>query len=206
MRRLAVFSMVATVATLGLVGALSPVLAIDTSSVDGCEMTDDGSRAVIATPPGALVLNFAPDCVTIRNGGTVHIQGIDADPHIFLVPSSTGRAGSCLDTGLIATGMANQGTFNYDLVESTLTATELISTPNGGVPNGALNEARECDTEAITKIGPNNPIGGNTPFLHPVPQDTYVPVVDTSTPGEVVINYICGFHGPVMHGKIRIIL
>jgi plastocyanin len=223
-KRLNAVLMIAAMLGVGLAALATQVVAIDTSAVDHCAEQSDGNAKVV-TPGGALVVNFTPECVSIKNGGTVTFQGIDADPHRPIIPAvgTSGKDVGCYDTGTILTGEGRSVTLTVtstnpaDFADPTLAGTDLspvqavTTTYTGGSPltaaavPGVASDPVGCDTTATNQLA----LPGTLEATNSGPDAlVFVPVLDSTqtSVNEVVVHFTCAIHGPVMHGEIHILL
>lgn len=143
MRKIVVYSVLALLA--GLSFAATPTGAVAV----GCNKIGDGARAnVVAPPAGAFGVNWAPDCVVIKNGGTVLWTQADAIPHAVRIGAV---AGACADLGNMLAGQSNGAAFLFDADAEVLAVAPLLKP--GATPPALSSEIEECPSEAFTLDG-----------------------------------------------------
>lgn len=167
MRKLVVYSVLAMLAGLSFAAAPTGAVAV------GCNKIDDGARAnVVAPPAAAFGVNWAPDCVVVKNGGTVVWTQADAIPHGARIKAvSAGSEVTCLDLGSMLAGQSNGVAFLFDADAEILAVAPLL-TP-GATPPALSSEIEECPSEAFTRDG-----------------------------DALTIKYDCRIHGALMPGRV----
>lgn len=182
------------VLALAAISAGAPAAAFGAEETDTGVCTTSDTFDVFSGPASGEVGFWINDCiVTSQKDITVTFHNADAvfhNPHANGGPAPASKTGAdssssaCFDPGNINAGRT--------------AAVRFVLRQDGNLYTGPSG-TRACSSLATQ---PTNGVGGT---LTPDPLPKHIkPVIERNDDGSVTIHYICGFHGPSMHGTITL--